>query len=111
MLRLRVTAVVIIGLLILALFLSSCAYAPKSGVVVEKAFKPQEITIMLLNRVVGKTVVPVAIPRTIPAEWSILVDENGKRTWVEISETNYNCVNVNDFVILDGDLCGVPGER
>lgn len=91
---------IVILLIIIIFLLTGCGYGRLTGIVIDKKYEQEYITIQCMTT--GKTIIPAPIHH--PATWNLRIqkEENGeiKTTWVSVEEEYYNKVQIGDEIEL-----------
>ncbi len=68
------------------------SFGTKQGIVIDKEYHSAWVS-YTSSYVNGST---ISIPVTHPQSWSIKIQKDDKNLWIEVSESEYNQINIGD---------------
>lgn len=97
----------IIGILFIAfvflligfIFYKDVSFGTKQGIVIDKKYHSAWISYNT-SYVNGSS---ISIPVTHPESWSIKIKKDDKELWIDISENEYNQINIGDCYQCEGE--------
>lgn len=88
----------IVGLVAYSIY-EEASFGAKTGIIVDKKYHASWVSYQS-SYVNGST---INIPVTHPQSWSIKIQKDNKELWIDISESEYNNLNIGDCYNCKGE--------
>lgn len=90
--------VAIVGLIGLSIY-QDVSYGKKTGVIIDKEYHASWVGYST-SYVNGRS---INIPVTHPQRWTIRIQKDNKDLWIDVSENEYNSLNIGDCYNCEGE--------